>query len=81
MVISPDPVSFEARKLGNRDSVKLAARIARLEREIMLRRLRGLGIQVVNWDTAMPFEQVTRASLSRPLTFLRAMQSKRGVGT
>lgn len=81
MIISPDPVSFEARKLEDRDSVKLAARIARLEREIMLRHLRGLGIQVVNWDTAIPFEQVARASLSRPVTFLRAMRSERGVRT
>ncbi|MCX6060013.1 MAG: DUF58 domain-containing protein [Chloroflexi bacterium] len=74
MVISPDPVSFEVRRLGNRDSVKLAARIARLEREIMLRDLRGLGIQVVNWNTVIPFDQAARASLSRPITFLRAIQ-------
>ncbi|MBI5945834.1 MAG: DUF58 domain-containing protein [Chloroflexi bacterium] len=78
MVISPDPVTFEARRLGNSGSVQMAARIARLEREIMLRKLRGLGIQVVNWNTAMPFDQVARAALSRPVTFLRAMRSERG---
>ena len=74
MVISPDPVSFEAKRLEDRKSIKLAARIARLEREIMLRRLRGFGIQVVNWNTSMPFDQVARAALSRPVTFLRAIQ-------
>jgi uncharacterized protein (DUF58 family) len=79
MVISPDPVSFEARKLGERAAVRLAARIARLEREIVLRRLRGFGIQVINWDTSMPFEQVARASLSRPASFLRATRSESGV--
>lgn len=78
MVISPDPVTFEARRLGNRGSVQLAVRIARLEREIMLRNLRGLGIQVVNWNTATPFDQVARAALSRPVTFLRALRSERG---
>ncbi|MBI5354530.1 MAG: DUF58 domain-containing protein [Chloroflexi bacterium] len=78
MVISPDPVSFEASRLEDRKSLKLSARIARLEREIMLRRLRGFGIQVVNWNTSTPFEQAARTSLSRPVTFLRAMQSGRG---
>jgi uncharacterized protein (DUF58 family) len=77
MVISPDPVSFEARGLGDRDSVKLAARIARIEREIVLRRLRHASIQVVNWNTALPFEQAARATMSRPSTFLRAIQQGR----
>ena len=77
MVISPDPVSFEARGLGDRDSVKLAARIARIEREIVLRRLRHASIQVINWNTALPFEQAARATMSRPSTFLRAIQQGR----
>lgn len=77
MVISPDPVTFEARGLGDRDSVKLAARIARIEREIILRRLRHASIQVVNWNTALPFEQAARATMSRPSTFLRAIQQGR----
>jgi hypothetical protein len=54
--------------------VKLAARIVRLEREVMLRSLRRLGIQVVNWDVSLPFEQAARASLYRPSAFLRAIQ-------
>jgi hypothetical protein len=74
MIISPDPVSFEARGLGERDSVKLAARMARLEREIMLRRVRSLGVQVVDWNVATPFDQAARAALSRPSMFLRAIQ-------
>lgn len=77
MVISPDPVTFEARGLGDRDSVKLAARIARIEREIILRRLRHASIQVVNWNTSLPFEQAARATMSRPSTFLRAIQQGR----
>lgn len=78
MVISPDPVSFESRGLGDSPSVKLAARIARLQREVLLRELRHAGVQVVNWDVALPFEQAVRASLSRPTAFLHAIQ--RGVG-
>jgi uncharacterized protein (DUF58 family) len=74
MVISPDPVSFEARGLGARPAVKLAARIARLEREMLLRHLRRAGIQVINWDVALPFEQEARVALSRPPAFMRAIQ-------
>lgn len=77
MVISPDPVTFEARGLDDRNSVKLAARIARIEREIVLRRLRHASIQVINWNTALPFEQAARATMSRPSTFLRAIQQGR----
>ncbi len=78
LVISPDPVSFESRGLGDSPSIKLAARIARLQREVLLRELRHVGIHVVNWDVAHPFEQAVRASLSRPTAFLHAIQ--RGVG-
>lgn len=74
MVISPDPVSFEARGLDGRASARLAFRIVRLQRELALRRLRRFGIQVVNWDVALPFEQAARSTLSRPLSFLRAIQ-------
>jgi uncharacterized protein (DUF58 family) len=77
MVISPDPVTFEARGLGDRESVKLAARIARIEREVILRRLRAASIQVINWNTSLPFEQAARSALSRPSTFLRAIQRGR----
>jgi uncharacterized protein (DUF58 family) len=74
MIISPDPVSFEVRGLAWRNSVKLAARMARLEREVMLRRVRSLGVQVVDWDVATPFEEAARATLSRPSMFMRAIQ-------
>jgi hypothetical protein len=57
--------------------VKLAERIARLEREILLRDLRHAGIQVVNWNVEQPFEYVARAALSRPPSFLRAIQRGR----
>ncbi len=80
LVISPDPVSFEARGLGENPSVKLAARIARLQREVLLRKLRHRGVQVVNWDVSQPFEQAVRSSLSRPAAFLHAIQRGRSAG-
>jgi uncharacterized protein (DUF58 family) len=78
LVISPDPVRFEARGLGDRPSVRLAMRILRLQREAMLRGLRHMGIQTVNWDVTQPFEQVAYAALNRPAAWTHAIQ--RGMG-
>jgi uncharacterized protein (DUF58 family) len=77
MVISPDPISFEARGLDSRPAVELSMRILRLQREAMIRELRHMAVQVVNWNVAHPFEQVAQAALSRPAAWMHAIQ--RGV--
>jgi uncharacterized protein (DUF58 family) len=68
LVISPDPVSYEARLLARQKEVdpELATRIARAERTLILRRLRQVGIQVVDWPVHQPFDGVMHASLGRP---------------
>jgi uncharacterized protein (DUF58 family) len=73
LVISPDPVSFEVRMLGARTDVELAARIAFLERVLLLRKLRRAGIQVVDWQVDQPFDRVVHASLDRTPQWLRAV--------
>ncbi len=73
LVISPDPIGFERRVLGETRAVELAARFARLERELLLRKLRQAGIRVVDWQVDQPFDQVARASLGRAPLWLRAM--------
>ncbi len=65
LVVSPDRVSFEASGLPLSESVCLAQRIVRMKQQLFLRRLRGIGIQVVNWDVSQPFEQVARRELER----------------
>jgi len=77
ILISPDPISYEARGLDSRPSVQLSMRILRLQREAMIRELRHMAIQVVNWDVAVPFEQTAHAALSRPAAWVHAIQ--RGV--
>jgi uncharacterized protein (DUF58 family) len=62
LIISPDPISFELSHLTIDDSLLLAARIVRVERELLLRKLRLAGIQVVNWQVDIPLDQVLRAS-------------------
>jgi uncharacterized protein (DUF58 family) len=75
IIVSPDPVAFEVSHLSASRNVDLAARIVRIEREILLNRLQRAGIQVVNWDISQPFENVVQAALSRPPAWLRAIQT------
>jgi uncharacterized protein (DUF58 family) len=73
LVVSPDPVAFEVALLRQRPDIGLAARIVRMERTLLLQRARRAGIQMVDWDVSMPFEQVMASRLSRPATWLRAV--------
>ncbi len=73
LVISPDAVSFEAQALKGQPGVALAARIARLERTLLLRKLQQAGIQSVDWQVDRPFDQVVHASLGRLPLWYRAV--------
>jgi hypothetical protein len=54
LVISPNPVAFEAAENG--DASSLAYRLAFAEREFMLQQLRQGGTQVINWQVGQPLE-------------------------
>jgi uncharacterized protein (DUF58 family) len=73
LVISPDPVTFEARSSGPEPVWGLAARIARLERTLLLRRLRHTGIQVVDWQVDKPFDQVVHGAIGRVPHWIRGV--------
>jgi uncharacterized repeat protein (TIGR01451 family) len=79
IVVSPDPVAYEISHLTRAPAVELAARIVRIEREILLHRLQRAGVQVVNWDTSFPFDNLVQAALSRPPAWLRAIRSGGGI--
>ena len=85
MVISPDPVAFEMSliRADHRHSavlpdIELAARIVKIERSLMLRRLHRAGIQVVNWDVSKPFEQTVHRYLGRSLAHQRVLEGGLG---
>lgn len=63
MVISPNPVDFEARVFGMKGS--LAWQLARIERALLLRKLQRLGIRILDWPVDQPFEPLVRSSLGR----------------
>jgi uncharacterized repeat protein (TIGR01451 family) len=55
LVISPDPVAFEANVFG--PDAALAVRIARIERQALLQRLYLAGVRVVDWNVETPLAQ------------------------
>ncbi len=73
LVIRPDPVAMELELLGPQPGAELAARIVRVERALLQRKLRQAGIQVVDWQVDQPFDQVVHASLSRVTHWFRAV--------
>lgn len=73
LVISQDPVSFEAQALGSDPLASLATRIARLERTLLMRKARQIGIQIVNWQVDQSFDHAVRAKLGRIPLWFRAV--------
>jgi uncharacterized protein (DUF58 family) len=71
MVISPDPVSFELGILPVDRPIELAGRVVRLERNVLLKKLRHAGIQIVDWDVSEPFDRVIERRLGRPPAYWR----------
>jgi uncharacterized protein (DUF58 family) len=54
LVVSPDPVSFEAQREQLDEYGVLAQRILSAERVALLTRLRRSGTRVIEWDTSIP---------------------------
>lgn len=62
MVVTPDPTPLQIP--ADPDPVtREAARLVRLERAVLLRRLRHAGVAVVDWNTSQSFEQAVGAAL------------------
>ena len=73
MVISPDPVAYELSALQENEEIHMAARIVRLERRLLLNRLKRAGIQIVDWDVNQPLDRVIKSRLGRPPGWLRVL--------
>jgi uncharacterized protein (DUF58 family) len=65
MVVSPDPVSYEAGLIQPGPELALATRLARLERVLLLRKLQRVGVQVVDWQVERSLDRVIHAALGR----------------
>ncbi len=73
MVISPNPIRYEAASLPATAPYRQAARILTLQRHTTLQRLRHAGLQVIDWDVTRPFDQAVESLLSRPPAYIRAI--------
>lgn len=65
LVVSPNPVTYEASAFGFDQTQPLAVRIAALERQVLLRRLQRAGILVVDWSVDQPFGQALFTAIGR----------------
>jgi uncharacterized protein (DUF58 family) len=74
LVVVPDPIDYEQRILPDLDHLDLAIRIARLERQSLIRDLRKGGVQVVEWQVDKPFHQSAHRALSRLPVRYRGMR-------
>ena len=63
--VSPDPITFEEKSLPARWDMKLAGRLARLERALLLDRLRQADIRVLDWQVDTPLAQAVSATIGR----------------
>jgi hypothetical protein len=63
MLISPDPIQFETSHLPPFRLLSTAHRLAQIERQLFLRRLRQGGIMVVNWPVDRSLDEMIRSSV------------------
>jgi uncharacterized protein (DUF58 family) len=63
MLISPDPIQFETSHLPPFRLLSTAHRLAQIERQLLLRRLRQGGIMVVNWPVDRALDEMIRSSV------------------
>lgn len=71
LVVSPDPIDFEKKVLTAFDNLRIskniqvAARIADLERELRIRKLRKLGIRIVNWQVDTSLDRAIHSTMDK----------------
>lgn len=75
LLVSPDPVSFEAQYFTKIPELPIALRLAHLERNLLLRRLTRLGVQVVDWQVDQALDRTLNAVLGRQRMFHRNIKA------
>ena len=63
LLICPDPFDFARPMLPSDETTRLAARLARLERQLEIARVSALWIPVVNWAVSQPLAPLVRQAL------------------
>lgn len=63
LLVSPNPITYEAQLLPESADVALAAQVAQLERELLQAELLQAGIFVLDWDVERPFDDIAHTQL------------------
>ncbi len=63
LLISPDPITFRRSSSPRDPAGRLAMRLARIERRLMLRSIAQLGIRVIDWQVHQPLPPLVRDAL------------------
>lgn len=74
LLISPDPIEFEAKSFEPSAELQQAIHLARIERHVMLQKLARLGVRVVNWQVDQPFESALYKTIGRQPLFRRNLR-------
>ncbi len=69
LVVSPNPISLE--RPDDKGRSDAAARIAQMERGLLLGRLRAAGIQVLDWAVDKPLDHAVHTHFGRRATVWR----------
>jgi uncharacterized protein (DUF58 family) len=77
LVISPDPVAFEAEDLGVDREGRLGLRLARAERSLLISQLRQAGVHIFNWNVSVSFDRAMHRSLTRFLPWFQFVGVRR----
>lgn len=68
MIVSPNPIDFEASGISGEPWMSYAVRLAEIERNLLLRKLNRSGIRVVDWHVDQRLDGIIHASLAnRPV--------------
>jgi uncharacterized protein (DUF58 family) len=65
IVVSPDPIALRAEGLPQNGTLPMAVRLARLERLLLLKRLRQGGVIPINWPISENLDRVVATALLR----------------
>ncbi len=62
LVISANPVAFEKASAAKDEPIELAYRLASLERSLLISNLMHAGVQVLDWNLSVPFDQAVKTA-------------------
>lgn len=77
LIISPDPVDFQARILSHRPNISEAVRLAQVERALLLQKIFRAGIRVVDWKVTQPADHAIQTATRQQLRVMRPIRWQR----